>query len=637
MKKKEVLLFILVMAIAVFFRFYLIGKLPGGLFPDEAANGLDINNIFKGHLQPFYPRGNGREALFFYLEALSVSIWGRGFWQHDIVSAAIGFFSVLGCYLLTKRLYGYKTALLASFLMAVSTWHIVLSRTAFRAVQIPLFTSFTLYFIVRFFQAESPREKKWMAVWSGIFFAGGFYTYIAYRIMPVVLLVIAFFLFLADRKQGFAWWKALKGYLAYAIAAAVIVFLPLGIYFVHNPSAFVGRSGQVSVFNKDLNHGHLAATIADVAFKSIRAYFIDGDVNWRSNVSGDPFLSPFVSPFFGAGLVVLTLLTLRFFWQSRKNQQNLADLPHVITITLFWGMLIPVISTAEGIPHGLRSIGTIPAVFMISAVAMVYFAKMVLKLWHYKWMEYVYALVVVLYLGSIGYLAFTEYFVYTYNNTENAYAFRSDLSTVSDYINQTHPNRIHTYLVLDLFSLQTVDYLTTNDQNPAWNNPYIVVDPANSDKLHPQVGDTLIFTQSTLPDYERFVGHHQVQILANPRSRLGEVDMVSVRYLGPQKSQSLGTNADDSFIGINFGNRVDWSWDNIQFDPWKIVIWQCQDPKCVKTTQLKDNDQNDYLSTHDWLEMDGTKSDLYFKAQAFTPQGNLLKDFGIIKLPKYQN
>src|SRR6266481_329149 len=146
MSKSEIIILVIILGLAFFFRFYLIGKMPGGLFPDEAANGLDINNIFKGHFLPFFQRGNGREALFFYLEAISVWFFGRGFWQHDIVSAAIGFVSVWTTYLLAKRLYGTKTALVAGFLMAVGTWHVVLSRTAFRAVMIPLFVTTTLYF-----------------------------------------------------------------------------------------------------------------------------------------------------------------------------------------------------------------------------------------------------------------------------------------------------------------------------------------------------------------------------------------------------------------------------------------------------------------------------------------------------------
>ena len=70
-KQKWLLAGIIILAIG--FRFYQIKTMPGGLFPDEAANGLDINLMEQGHLQPFYERGNGREALFFYMEWASVA------------------------------------------------------------------------------------------------------------------------------------------------------------------------------------------------------------------------------------------------------------------------------------------------------------------------------------------------------------------------------------------------------------------------------------------------------------------------------------------------------------------------------------------------------------------------------------
>ncbi len=58
-------LFVGIILVAIFFRFYQITTMPGGLYPDEAANGLDVNLMQQGDLQPFYQRGNGREALFF--------------------------------------------------------------------------------------------------------------------------------------------------------------------------------------------------------------------------------------------------------------------------------------------------------------------------------------------------------------------------------------------------------------------------------------------------------------------------------------------------------------------------------------------------------------------------------------------
>jgi len=140
MSSKQKFLLAGVILLAIFFRYYQIMYMPGGLFPDEAANGLDINSMQSGQLQPFYERGNGREALFFYLLWGSISLFGKIPWAHHIVSALIGVLSVLVCFLVTRRLFTFKVmaddkpgqnkafniGLLASFLMADYTWHHVL-------------------------------------------------------------------------------------------------------------------------------------------------------------------------------------------------------------------------------------------------------------------------------------------------------------------------------------------------------------------------------------------------------------------------------------------------------------------------------------------------------------------------------
>ena len=212
-----------ILVLAAFFRFYMIFHwdcgakcsirdfklenlqpgMPGGLFPDEAANGLDINLMQKGDIQPFYERGNGREALFFYMLWGSVKVVGKGAWQHHIVSALMGWLSVLFCFLFTRKLFGLNAqsdqerhsaaniGLVAAFLMAVSTWHIVLSRTAFRAITIPLFATATLYFLLLAYEASKNRAKIIYSLLAGSAFALGFYTYIAYRILvPILFMVI---------------------------------------------------------------------------------------------------------------------------------------------------------------------------------------------------------------------------------------------------------------------------------------------------------------------------------------------------------------------------------------------------------------------------------------------------------------
>lgn len=582
--------------------------MPGGLFPDEAANGLDVNLMQSGHLQPFYERGNGREALFFYMLWGSVEAFGKGPWQHHAVSAIAGVLSVLMCFAVARRLFlmpetsdlsfvppaaedvvpeslrpafnqiqgkfvdlspspqkisrATNLALLASFLMAVSWWHIVLSRTAFRAVLIPLFASLTIYFLLRAFQAASQKAKLLFAFLCGASFALGFYTYIAFRIMAPVLFMLLVWPLLGQLKQR-AFWKTAMRYkfLALSFLAAFVIFIfPIGVYFYHNPASFVGRAGQVSIFNPELYtingqqlHGKppLSAVlpVAGEVFKTqILGFFTRGDLNWRQNISGYPFLSPLVSPFFGAGLAAMLFLAVWYFFAPNRRA---GFWKYYLLMGWFFGMLLPVVSTAEGIPHGLRGIGVIPPVFIISAWALYRFGELVYqahqKFWHRceKCHKQHYEssarfigktvasfglkLVVMCFVAALTLQAYFAYFVYAYNSPENFYYFRSDLTTVSAYL-VSRCSRDHTYLVLDKFSVQTTDYLTSDPKgnfNSPCNVPYRQVDPENSWQLSGlKTGDQVVFTQSSIFDIKKFKAYHsEARLVQEDRNKFGQAEL----------------------------------------------------------------------------------------------------------------
>ena len=490
-----------ILLIAIFFRFYQIQSFPNGLFPDEAANGLDINSIFHGHLQPFYERGNGREALFFYLLAASVAVFGRGPWQHHIVTGIVGVSEILVAYLLTRRLFGKRTALLASFFMAVSSYAVALNRNGFRANTIPLFTTLTFYFIVKFLQTpEANRKSRIMsAFWAGISFGLGFYTYISYRMMIPMLGMFAVLIAFAYRDK-FSWliqkyWTYKKSFLI----GFLIAFAWLGSYFILHPEAFVGRAGQVSIFNKTLNHGDIPGTFITVVKKTLLGFFTHGDMNWRQNVAGFPFLAPFISPFFAVTTVIFTLAFLKFLLDVWRRKLNEKTSYMALLAVWFWFMIVPEITTAEGIPHGLRIIGVIPPIFIMAAWG-------VDKFW--EWLNPFIVnkpgrmALASVFLASLAIYGFYAVFEVEAKSADAYYAFRSDLTDAANYLNARN-DKAHTYLILDTFSVQTTDYLTT-----ANNQPYMLEDPASAWQLKLNKGDQVVFTMSTLFDSEKFCQYH---------------------------------------------------------------------------------------------------------------------------------
>ena len=110
MSKKILISLLIIIAIASFFRLWLLNDVPGGLFPDEAANGQDALLILSGNHTPFFERGLGREALYFYLIAIPIALFGVGVWQIHVVSALIGILTVIITWFFVKKLFNTQIA-----------------------------------------------------------------------------------------------------------------------------------------------------------------------------------------------------------------------------------------------------------------------------------------------------------------------------------------------------------------------------------------------------------------------------------------------------------------------------------------------------------------------------------------------
>ena len=161
-KKIIIFLLIIIITIAVFFRLWQLNAIPPGLYPDEAMNGNDALTSLQNHnFKVFYPENNGREGLFIWLIALSFWFFKPSIWALRIVPAIFGILTVLGIYLLTKELFRYRQkqayylALLASFFLSISFWHVNFSRIDFRAILVPFFLVFGFYFLSKGFRLKN--------------------------------------------------------------------------------------------------------------------------------------------------------------------------------------------------------------------------------------------------------------------------------------------------------------------------------------------------------------------------------------------------------------------------------------------------------------------------------------------------
>ncbi|MBU3925756.1 glycosyltransferase family 39 protein [Patescibacteria group bacterium] len=455
MMKKSVYLLIIIMALAVFFRLWQITSIPPGLYPDEAMNGNNASEALQtGEYKVFYPENNGREGLFANLEAISIKIFGNEPWALRLISAIFGILTVLGLYLLTKELFNNRTiALLASFFMATSFWHIMFSRIGFRAIMAPAFLVWSMWLLWRLL-GDSVSKQTWrlslQALLSGLLFGLGFHSYIAYRIAP--LLLIPLFLILLKNKK-------IKPLIIFCLGVFIAV-LPLLIFFTQNPQDFFGRTSQISIFSSESPIKELAINV----FKTIGMFFWFGDANWRHNFAGAPELWLPVAILFLIGILIgIWKLFKNFSAASGMKIGNLYEKftsPEFFLLLWIAVMLLPVVISSEGIPHALRAIIVIPPTMIFCALGLNWIIEK-FKNWNEKQIikfpnsqkqllrikKEVMVLLFV-FLITVASFTFIQYFFKWAYNPDVYYAFNENYAKIGRYLNNT-PQDIKKYVIIN--------------------------------------------------------------------------------------------------------------------------------------------------------------------------------------------
>ncbi|RJQ29261.1 hypothetical protein C4571_01845 [Candidatus Parcubacteria bacterium] len=348
---------LLIVIIALFLRTYHLKTVPPGLYPDEAMNGSNaLEAIRSSDYKVFYPENNGREGLFINIQAqflkflLPLNDNEPEPWMLRLPSAIFGTLTVLGLYFFVKTLFSEGAALFSSFFLATSFWHILFSRIGFRAIMAPLLLVWSLYFLTRAIWHGSEKKPKlhvWLALVGGALYGLGFYTYIAYRVTPLL-----FLMFLPFFKNMKNFWRVFGIFLL----ATFVVALPLGMYYLANPADFLGRTAQVSVFSSETPLKDLAVNTV----KTLGMFHVRGDWNWRHNFAGKPEL------FWPVGIVLIVGLATSAYYSLRMRDAR--SLPPLLTFGWFALALLPVVVSNEGIPHALRSILLVPPVFIFAGV-----------------------------------------------------------------------------------------------------------------------------------------------------------------------------------------------------------------------------------------------------------------------------
>ncbi|MDP3724362.1 MAG: glycosyltransferase family 39 protein [bacterium] len=367
---KYILIGILVLAATL--RLVGLGTNPPSLYWDEVSLGYNAYSILKtgkdehGNSFPqvtFPAFGDYKPPGYIYAAVPSIAVFGLNEFAVRFPSAIAGFFAVFLTYLLALRLFRRAdVALVAALLLALSPWHINLSRAAFEANLATTFVLAAVYWFVRGVQGSG----VWFVL-AALFAAFSMHTFNAHRLFTPLLFMGFGFLFLKQL------WER-RALIVVSLLIAGLFLFPLVQHLRSDEGQL--RFQEVSIFTdlepikqsnewieKDSNvwwaniiHNRRVL----FAFQFFQHYlhhwngmylFVTGDMNPRFSVQTVGQLY----------LVELPFLILGWFWLFRKKE-------NARWILLWWFLIAPIpAAMARETPHALRTMMILPTFQLVTA------------------------------------------------------------------------------------------------------------------------------------------------------------------------------------------------------------------------------------------------------------------------------
>jgi 4-amino-4-deoxy-L-arabinose transferase-like glycosyltransferase len=365
MKTKVILALVLLLFLVS--RIYKIAADPPSVYWDEASIGYNAYAITTdlkdewGEFLPLHFRAFGEFKLPVYVYSVAILVKAIGLNAFSVRLPAVfySFGTLILLYLLVKKITGEEVvALFSSFILCLSPWLFLFSRTGYEA------TAGLFFFILGTYLFVLIEKHRWGVLWGTLAFILSFYSYNSFRIIiPVWLAVIGAYTF---RRKNLP-----------VVALSVLIFLLslIPVYKLYRFDNGGARFAQVAITRKSEFIKNYFSHF------SPQFLFLKGDTNPRSQIPGHGQLYIFEFPLLLAGLLVIL--------KSRKVWFYLPILALILAP-------IPAALTKES-PHALRTILAAPAWTMIAAFGIGFFTK-----YFRKYAKVVVGSLIAIYLISFG-------------------------------------------------------------------------------------------------------------------------------------------------------------------------------------------------------------------------------------------
>ncbi len=376
-KHATLIILFTIFLIGMFLRFYQLERIPSGFHIDEAING--VNGYFILHtgrdsnnnLLPFQTEvfGDYNPTGYAYLTILPIKLFGLNEYSTRFPGAMLGSLSILAFFLLSFSIFRNKSiAALSAFLVAISPWHIVFSRSSEQTLIAVFFVILGFALVILSYQNNRLR----LLIPGVTLLMLSFFMYFTPRVFIPLLLGFIIFLYKIWKKNVEYRNFFLGSFLLLAIAVLLLIFGATGGTNRFNQVSIFGAIGTKLIMEEQIREDGVAGTnvkITQVFHNKVVNYsltfisnyldyfsgnflFIKGGLPVWLKVEGVGPVYLLELPFFLIGLVLLII-----------NKKMIYRIP------VFWLIIAPLASaiTTDDIPNMRRSLLMFPMIELISA------------------------------------------------------------------------------------------------------------------------------------------------------------------------------------------------------------------------------------------------------------------------------
>ena len=259
-KRWNTLLVLMLTLIGVLIRLLNLGAIPDGVNQDEAMAAYESYSLIEtgadmsGYHNPVYLEawGDGMNALETYLMMPMIRLFGLELFTIRLPQAILSCLCLPVFFLLLRRLFDEKTALIGLFLLAINPWHIMMSRWALESNMAPAFLLFGLFGFVLGLQ-KHPAYYLLSALCYGLCL----YTYaVMWLVVPIIVGCQILYALLSKKARVTSWtigFVLLLLLFALPLILLILVnqgFLPeINTPWLSVPEMFGWRSGELLLRN----------------------------------------------------------------------------------------------------------------------------------------------------------------------------------------------------------------------------------------------------------------------------------------------------------------------------------------------------------------------------------------------------